>query len=474
MDLVQQELFKIMSEKITVGFSTRKDNPHFIELLKQTSGFKEIDVIQKINNGEKSLSQTYNEILNESKTDIVVLCHDDILFEKPYWGKRLSEHFEKNPEFGIIGVAGTMFLPSSGRWWDIQGEMVGQVYHQHDGKKWLSEYNKSFGNGIIETILVDGLFFGVHKNRIKSNFDKEYKGFHFYDVSFCFSNFKKGVKIGTISNIPITHMSIGMTNSEWESNRLFFSENNKQNLPIIVNSKYPELKINPKLPLVSIIMPVYNYGSMFEKSIQSVFNSTYKNIELIIVNDGSTDDYVISKLKTLESHPNIKIIHQENLGPSSARNNGIKNSTGEFILPLDSDDMVLPEYIQNCVSILKNNKNISPVYCDTNHIGQSQGIQQRPEWSMDRLIQGPFIVNCSMFHREAFDSCGGYDTNLFGWEDYDLWIRMGLKGYSGKRIPKPLFVYFHHEKDGTVSTLANQNQQELYNKIINKNFNLIC
>jgi len=77
-----------MIDKITVGFSTRKDNPYFIELLKQTSGFKEIDVIQKINNGEKSLSQTYNEILNESKTDIVVLCHDDILFEKPYWGKR--------------------------------------------------------------------------------------------------------------------------------------------------------------------------------------------------------------------------------------------------------------------------------------------------------------------------------------------------------------------------------------------------
>jgi glycosyltransferase involved in cell wall biosynthesis len=265
-------------------------------------------------------------------------------------------------------------------------------------------------------------------------------------------------------------MSIGMTNSQWETNRLSFSQKNEEKLPLIVNSIYPIFKINPKLPLVSVIMPVHDYGVMFEKSIQSVFNSTYKNIELIIINDGSTDDYVISKLKTLESHPNIKIIHQENSGPSSARNTGIKNSKGDFILPLDSDDMILPEYIQNCVSILKNNKKISPVYCDTHHAGQSQGIQQRPEWSMDRLVQGPFIVNCSMFHREAFDVCDGYDTELFGWEDYDLWIRMGLKGYSGKRIPKPLFIYFHHEKDGTVSTIANQNQQELYNKIISKNF----
>ena len=69
-------------------------------------------------------------------------------------------------------------------------------------------------------------------------------------------------------------------------------------------------------------------------------------------------------------------------------------------------------------------KNISPVYCDTHHIGQTQGVEQRPEWSMDRLIQGPFIVNCSMFHKKAFDDCEGYDDSLKGWEDYDLWIRL--------------------------------------------------
>jgi glycosyltransferase involved in cell wall biosynthesis len=174
-------------------------------------------------------------------------------------------------------------------------------------------------------------------------------------------------------------------------------------------------------------------------------------------------------LNGLSSHPNIKIIHQENSGPSSARNNGIKNSTGEYILPLDSDDFIHPDYIQSCINVIIKNKNISPVYCDTNHMGEINGVEQRPEWSMDRLIQGPFIVNCSMFSRESFDKCGGYDETLFGWEDYDLWIRMGINGYVGKRIPKPLFAYFHHEKDGTVSTHANINQQELYDKIMKKN-----
>jgi GT2 family glycosyltransferase len=140
-----------------------------------------------------------------------------------------------------------------------------------------------------------------------------------------------------------------------------------------------------------------------------------------------------------------------------------------LILPLDADDTIHPDYIQSCVNILKNNKTISPVYCDTHHIGQVQGVEQRPEWSIERLRQGPFIVNCSMFRREAFDICKGYDTSLFGWEDYDLWIRMGINGFIGKRISKPLFIYFHHEKDGTVSTEANKNTKELYDYIMSKN-----
>ena len=458
---------------ITVIYSTHKDeqyNNKFRQHLLQTVGLKNVQVLEYTNYNQYSLTEVYNRGLNESVNDIVVFCHNDIIFEKEYWGKRVLEHFTKKPEYGILGVAGTSYYPSSGRWWDIQGEMIGQVYHQHEGKKWLSEYNKPFGSKIIDSVIVDGVFFAVKKSNLKTNFDESFTGFHFYDTSFCMSNHLSGVKVGTISNVPLTHLSIGMTNNQWEQNRLLFLEKYKENLPIKLESKYPVNKINPKLPLVSIIIPIYNYGIQFEKTLQSVFDSTYKNIEIVIVDDGSTDTYVKLKLESIKDHPNIKIIQQENQGPSSARNNGVKNSNGEFILPLDGDDTIHPDYIQSCVNILKNNKTISPVYCDTHHIGQIQGIEQRPEWSIERLRQGPFIVNCSMFHKEAFDVCDGYDVTLKGWEDYDLWIRMGLKGYSGKRIPKPLFTYFHHESDGTVSTEANNNQQELYNKIMNKNF----
>ena len=457
---------------ITIGYSTRFSNQKFKNYLLESCGLKNVQVIEKVNNGLKSLTQVYNEILDESVNDIVIFCHDDIYFEKNYWGKRVTEHFEKQPSYGILGVAGTSYYPKSGQWWEIQGEMIGQVYHQHQGKKWLSEYNKPFGSRILDSVIVDGVFFAVNKKTIKKRFNESVEGFHFYDTTFCFENFLEGVKVGVISNIPLTHLSIGMVNEKWEKNRIEFSKKFEDNLPVKLPSVYPIYPIDVTKPLVSIITPIYNYGVQFEKTLQSVFNSTYKNFEIIIVNDGSSDEYVKLKLESLSNHPNIKIIHQENSGPSSARNNGIKNSNGKYILPLDSDDMIYPTYIEECVKVLNKYKDISPVYCDTHHIGQLQGVEQRPEWSLERLKQGPFIVNCSMFHRDAFDKCNGYDTTLYGWEDYDLWIRMGLNGYTGKRLSKPLFYYFHHEKDGTVSTVANQNQQELYNKIMNKNFNL--
>lgn len=455
---------------ITIAYSTKSTKPEFSNYLRETCGVKNAQIIEKVNPGIKSLSKVYNEILDESENDIVVICHDDIYFEKNYWAKRVLEHFSKKDNYGILGVAGTTYYPSSGRWWDIQGEMVGQVYHQHEGKKWLSQYNEPFGGKTIKTVIIDGVFMGINRKTIKKRFNEEVDGFHFYDTTFCMENFLEGVNIGTISNVPLTHLSIGMTNDQWEQNRLKFVERFKDHLPIKLPSIYPVNKIKDKQPLVSVIMPVYNYGVQFEKSIESVFNSTYKNVELIIVNDGSTDEYVLEKLNSI-NHPNITVLHKENGGPSAARNYGIKNSKGQYILPLDSDDRIYPDYIQACVNILNRNPKISPVYCDTHHVGEMQGMEPRPEWSMDRLIQGPFIVNCSMFHRSAFDETEGYDETLKGWEDYDLWIRMGQKGYEGKRIPKPLFMYFHHEKDGTVSTQANKNMQELYDKIMNKNFN---
>jgi len=216
---------------LTVAYSTREHNPEFIEYLKKSSGFKKLEVIEKINKGDKSLSEVYNEVLSESKTDIILFCHDDIYFDTNSWYNKLMKHFEKS-DFGIIGMAGTTSMPESGMWWQDRKKMVGIVNHEQDGKKWESKYSESFGNSILETVIIDGLFMAVDRTKLKKNFNEEFKGFHFYDIPFCFENYLEGVKIGVITNIRITHKSIGMTNEQWEENRKLFESKYKENLPV--------------------------------------------------------------------------------------------------------------------------------------------------------------------------------------------------------------------------------------------------
>lgn len=454
---------------ITIGYSTRQSKPQFHKHLIDSVGVKNVEIIEVVNNGEKSLTQVYNEILDKSTNDIVVLCHDDIMFETKYWGQKLIKHFDKS-NYGIIGVAGTKYIGKNCVWWDIQGELMGQVGHTQNGKSWVTEFNPEFGNKVMDAVVVDGVFISVKRSLIKESFSNDVLGFHFYDIDFCLRNKISGVDIGVISNIRLFHESIGITNNQWEVNRQITSKKFDDHLPLIVDQNYSVNIPYQNKPLVSVVMPIYNYGKVFNTSIMSVFDSTYENIELIIVNDGSTDDYVLRKLQSLSDSPNVSVIHQENKGQSAARNAGIAAAKGQYILTLDSDDRILPDYISRCVSVLTKKELVSPVYCDTIHVGEMRGVERRPEWSMEQLKKGNFIVNCSMFSKEAFDKVGGYDETLQGWEDYDLWIRMGLAGYRGVRIAEPLFIYFHHEKDNTVSTFANKNQMLLYKTIMEKNF----
>lgn len=453
---------------LTVVFSSKKVDTDFVELIKSTSGVHNIQVLPYENPGKYSLTEVYNMGLEDSKNNIVVFCHDDIKFDTKNWGRKILNHFKRNKDYGIIGVAGCRHLPKSGKWWEVPSEMMGQVYHEHEGKRWLSTYNKKFGSKVLPSVLVDGLFFGVNKNNINNKFNESVVGFHFYDLTFCVENYLSGVKVGVISDVDITHLSIGQTNDEWERNRVIFSGKFESELPLITSLVLPERKYKKNKPLVSIIMPVYNYGRTLDRAILSVWEQTYQNIELILVDDGSTDEFTKLKMKNI-SLPNTKVILQENGGPSKARNVGVSESSGVYILPLDSDDVILPRYVESCVKIINRDNNISPVYCDTIHEGEMKGVEKRPEWSQDKLIQGPFIVNCSMFTRESFDSVNGYDEELTGWEDYDMWLRMSQNGYIGYRIPEAMFVYFHHESDGTVSTKANKDTRELHRRILIKN-----
>ena len=217
---------------ITIGFSTRKIDDGFVNLLKKTCGVSNPQIIPIENEGKYSLPEAYNMILEQATNDIVVLCHDDIYFDSKNWGSKILKHFKRSPEYGILGLAGSTQLPESAKWWEDFSKMKGIVNHEHEGKKWESKYSASLGNQIEDVVLVDGLFIVLNKKNIKQTFNEEIKGFHFYDVDFSFRNFIEDVKIGVIYDVRVTHKSIGQTNEQWEQNRIKFAEKHKELLPI--------------------------------------------------------------------------------------------------------------------------------------------------------------------------------------------------------------------------------------------------
>jgi hypothetical protein len=220
---------------ITVVYCTRETNPTHKEHLIKSSGLhKHIEVIEIINNGE-SLTRAYNRGLKQAKYKHVVFCHDDLIVETKQWGVKLLKQFDKNPEYAIIGVAGSKNIPVSGQWWENRNKMYGRVAHTHEGKTWLSSYSDDLGQNLEEVVNVDGVFFAVDITKLETGFNENVEGFHFYDVTFCFENYLKGAKIGVSTLIRINHQSIGMTNEAWEKNRANFSETFQANLPANVS-----------------------------------------------------------------------------------------------------------------------------------------------------------------------------------------------------------------------------------------------
>lgn len=221
------------NEVVTVVISTRKFDDVYLNHVERMFSHPKTQILVYENDGVSSLTEIYNIGLKEAKNDIIVFMHDDLILETANITPKIVKLFQKHPEYGIIGIAGTDKL-TSGRWWDSRENMFGVVGHLHEGKRHVNHYSKgSFVDVLKPVVVVDGLFFMVDRRRLKKQFNEEFKGFHFYDISFCYENFKEGVKVGVTTKISLTHKSIGMVNKQWEKNKLFFEALYEKELPAI-------------------------------------------------------------------------------------------------------------------------------------------------------------------------------------------------------------------------------------------------
>jgi glycosyltransferase involved in cell wall biosynthesis len=191
---------------------------------------------------------------------------------------------------------------------------------------------------------------------------------------------------------------------------------------------------------ISVIIPCYNSAKTIIKCLDSVFNQTYKNLEVIIVDDGSTDNLV----GLLTGYNNkLIILQQENKGAPTARNYGFKISRGEFVIFLDADIVMRPIMLEKMFFALKDNPQASFAYSSFRF-----GWKNFRLWSFDseKLKEMPYIHTSSLMRREAFP---GFDPLLKKFQDWDLFLTIVERGGRGVFIPEVLFKV---KTGGTISS----------------------
>jgi glycosyltransferase involved in cell wall biosynthesis len=188
--------------------------------------------------------------------------------------------------------------------------------------------------------------------------------------------------------------------------------------------------------VVSAVIPVFNCAEFLKRSIDSALAQTHRNMEVVVVDDGSTDDSALVLASYLDS---IKAVRQENAGPSEARNNGVRHASGNFLAFLDGDDLWDPRKTEIQLAALKAHPTAVAIYCDHRSIDAHDqvlgptGALEHPRSSgriLEDLIRGQRIKSPSlvMVRRDAFEAVGGFDPVLRYSEDYDLWLKLAMRG----------------------------------------------
>jgi len=361
---------------ITVIYSTHKDqefNNKFKQHLLQTSGVKNIQIIEYINNNEFSLSSLYNKGIQESEYNIVVCCHNDIKLEKN-WGKKLLQDFDSNPDYGIIGKAGSCYFPESGIYWERMTQtMVGQVYHHpKDSKKWINRYSPKLPF-LIPVVTIDGLFISFDKTKIKHGFDESIGKFHYYDHPFCLANYLDGIKIGVTSSFEITHESIGQPNEEFFTSKDVFLKKYGDKLPLDLKPSKPffnEIKEKPikNVGKVAVIIPTKGKTNLLLQCLQSFIEHSNSQCYHIFVADTGSNESEILEIKTFIEENSTKVgitlIQYDYYNFAKINNDVVLNQITdeyEYLLFCNNDIKLLNNVIYDMLTVFKQNSNVGTV-----------------------------------------------------------------------------------------------------------------
>jgi GT2 family glycosyltransferase len=479
---------------ITIIYSTHKDlnyNKSFKEHLTKSIGVKNFEILEYENFNQYSLAEIYNKGISESKNNIVVCIHNDIRLETG-WGKKLLKSFEDNPDYGIIGKAGSCYFPESGIYWEkMHQTMVGQVYHQPEGqKKWLSKYSTKLPE-LIPVVTIDGLFIAFDKTKIKHQFDETIGKFHFYDHSFCLPNYLDGVKIGVTSSFDITHQSVGQPNEEFFESKEKFLEKYKSNLPLDLKPEKIYIENIKEKPLknvgkVAVITPTKGKVEMLYDCVSSFYEHCDSNLFTYFIADtGSTDDEKKWIRQNILPLGDVRLIEYDYYNFAKINNDVVKNHiTDEFnyILFCNNDIKLLNNVIYNMLTIFKENGSVGTVgarlYFKDNTVQHDGILIGLDKTNNIRIAHHGFesyygytthtknvIGNTAgfmMIRKKIFEKCNMFNENYIEcFEDVELNLKCEIFGYKNFMSGKS--VAYHYESQS-------RNNDEEKNKKMSSDF----
>ena len=195
-------------------------------------------------------------------------------------------------------------------------------------------------------------------------------------------------------------------------------------------------------PQVSVVIPVYNTGDYLAEALASVRRQTWRDFEVVVVDDGSTDAKTLAILDAAAREPEVTVHRTANRGPALARNFAIEQARGAYILPLDSDDWLAPEFLARTVPLLDADPKLGVVYTWVGLVGGHHGVWQTGGFTLLELLSRCTIHVCSLYRRELWADVGGYDPRFVeSCEDWDLWLGAAKRGWTGRGVPEVLVYY---------------------------------
>ncbi len=230
--------------------------------------------------------------------------------------------------------------------------------------------------------------------------------------------------------------------------------------------KSPPSGAAPVTPAVTVVVPCYNAGRFLDGLMTSLSRQTFRDFEIVIVDDGSTDKETLQKLDLLGDR--ARVIHEENRGLPAARNTGIAAAHSALVMPIDCDDAIEPPFLEEAVTLLRASPpDVAGVSSHKRLVGEANGLLERHFNRFDLLFTNPMPSGILM-RKAAWQAAGGYDETMReGYEDWEFYLRLMRMGYRAIVIPKPYFDY-HVSRAGMLFKQSSSKHAALWRAIRRK------